>query len=91
MGIACGWRERTYKDKAFIFSQIGHLHQQRTHSEYHLRYQLFAAISRPISANFEWIASSRLQNCELSRSGGRMAGGESCGREVLLKVLYLKK
>jgi hypothetical protein len=74
MEVGSGCRERTHKDKAFCFRQIGHLQQQRTHSEYHLCYQLVAAISRPISANFEWIASTRLQNCELSmvREGPRM-------------------
>jgi len=69
MEIASGWRERTHKDKAFIVSQIGNLHPERTHSEDRLCYQLVAAIFSPISANFEWIASSRLLNCELSRVG----------------------
>ena len=67
MEVASGGRERTHKDKAFIFRQIGYLHQQRTHSEYHLCYQLFAAIFSLILTNFEWVASSRLLNCELAR------------------------
>jgi len=61
MEIGSGGRERTHKDKAFIFREIVHLDQQRTHSEYHLCYQLLEAISRPISAIFEWITTSRLQ------------------------------
>ena len=56
--IGSGYGERTHKDKAFIFSQIGRLRQERTHSEYRLCYQLIAAISRPISGNFEWMPSS---------------------------------
>ena len=55
MEIASGFRERTHKDKGFIFRQIGHPHQQRTHSEHRLCCQLFTAISRPISANFKWM------------------------------------
>jgi hypothetical protein len=31
---------------------------------------LLAPILSPISANFEWIASARLRNCELSRHVG---------------------
>jgi len=67
MGMGSGCRERTHKDNALIFSRIGHLQQQRTHSEYRLCYQLVAAILSPILANFEWIVSFRLLNCELAR------------------------
>jgi len=67
MDIASGWRERTHKDKLFIFSQIGDLDRQRTHSEYRLYYQLLAAISRPISANFEWMRPS---DCRIASDQG---------------------
>jgi hypothetical protein len=79
MGIGSGRRERTHKDKAFILRGIGHLHQQRTHSEYRLCYQSFAAILGPILANFEWIASSRLLNCELSRLQAEETGNREQG------------
>jgi hypothetical protein len=56
--IASGCGERTHKDKAFIFIQIGHLDQERTNSEYRLCYQLLAAIFSMILANFKWTGSS---------------------------------
>jgi hypothetical protein len=71
MEIASGCGERTHKDKAFIFSQMDRLHQQRTHSEYRPCYQLFAAISRPISANFEWIAPSDCRLRAIKGTGRR--------------------
>ena len=77
MEIASGCRERTHKDKAFILSQIDHSRQQQTHSKYLLSSQLVAAIFSPISANFEWTASTRLQNCELPR----VQAGESHPRQ----------
>jgi len=66
METASGYRERTHKDKAFIFSQIGHFHHQRTHSDHRLCYQLLAAILGPISPNFEWIVppDRRIANCQ---------------------------
>jgi hypothetical protein len=75
--MAWGFRERTHKDKQFIFRQIGHPHQQRTHGEHRVCYQLFAAISRPISANFEWMPP----DCGIANYLARL----------LLKVLYLEK
>jgi len=72
MEIGSRRRERTHKDKAFSFSKIDNLDHERTHSEYRFCYQLLAAIWRPISANFEWIASP---DCRLrAKIGGRLAG-----------------
>jgi len=88
MGLGSGCRERTHKNKAFIFSQIGHLHRQRTHSEYHFCYQLFAAILSPISANFGWIASS---DCRFAGRSAFIVGGEITQRSAMPRMVFLLK
>jgi hypothetical protein len=82
MEAASGCRERTHKDKAFIFRQIGYLHQQRTHSEHRLCYQLLTAILGPISADFEWTASP---DCGIASYQGQLTGGEIPGRILNMK------
>jgi len=53
-------RERTHKNKAIIFSEIGPLDRQGAHSEYPDWFQWLAAILRPILANFVWIPARLL-------------------------------
>jgi hypothetical protein len=43
---------------------------------------LLAVISRPISANFEWTASS---DCRIASYQGRLTGGDSSGRILNMK------
>ena len=52
MEIASGRRERTHKDKALIFNEIGRVHRERSHSEYHLCYQFVCSDFEPDFGEF---------------------------------------